>query len=488
MDSPHPVRYNGAGDRWVRVAAASMHVDTTISAATLRTECARFWRVSSEKILALAARWRPEDGAPVVTAGGRYTARGWTDWTRGFQHGSALLHYDATGDACFLDLGRDGTWRDLALHVVHFGVHDHGFNCVSTYGHLWRLMNVGRIAEDPGERRHLELALKVSGCVQARRWTALGSGDGFVHSFNGPHSLFADTIRSMRSLALAHRLGAELIGEQDRRESLLARLAAHLRVTARYTVFYGEGRDIYDAEPGRVAHESLFNPLNGSYRCPATQQGYSPFSTWTRGLAWVLLGFAEQIEFLESLSGADRAAILADELVAVCRRAALAVAGFYLRHTSADGIPPWDTGAPGLVRLGDWRERPADPFNDIEPFDSPAAAIAAQGLLRLGLALRRVGKPDEGRPLEAAGLTVLRTLLSPPWLSETTDHEGLLLHAVYHRPNGWDYIPRGRRIPCGEACMWGDYHLREAVLLAQRLMDGQPVWTFFGTLGDSPPC
>ena len=45
-------------------------------------------------------------------------------------------------------------------------------------------------------RRFLELALKCSGAVQARRWTRIREGGGFIHSFNGPHSLFADTMRS----------------------------------------------------------------------------------------------------------------------------------------------------------------------------------------------------------------------------------------------------------------------------------------------------
>ena len=42
-------------------------------------------------------------------------------------------------------------------------------------------------------------------------------------------------------------------------------------------------RDIYDVR-GRVAHEALFDTLDGSFRAPSTQQGYSPFSTWARGL------------------------------------------------------------------------------------------------------------------------------------------------------------------------------------------------------------
>jgi hypothetical protein len=79
-----------------------------------------------------------------------------------------------------------------------------------------------------------------------------------------------------------------------------------------------------------------------------------------------------------------------------------------------------------------------------------------------------------------AGLTVLRTLLDDPHLSSDPKQEGLLLHSVYHRPNGWDFIPPGANQPCSESSMWGDYHLREAALYVQRLATGGPYYTFFG--------
>jgi hypothetical protein len=65
------------------------------------------------------------------------------------------------------------------------------------------------------------------------------------------------------------------------------------------------------------------------------------------------------------------------------------------------------------------------------------------------------------------------TLLGDPYLSTDPDHQGLLLHSVYHRPNGWDYIPPGRKIPCGESSMWGDYHLLELGLVIRRMIDGK---------------
>ncbi|HON67606.1 MAG TPA: glycosyl hydrolase, partial [Phycisphaerae bacterium] len=133
----------------------------------------------------------------------------------------------------------------------------------------------------------------------------------------------------------------------------------------------------------------------------------------------------------------------------------------------------------GLARMGDYLNRPADPFNDHEPVDSSAAAIAAQGLLRLGHYLQSKGDADAARYTQA-GLTVLNTLLDEPYLSTDTAHQGLLLHSVYHRPNGWDHVPAGRKVPCGESSMWGDYHLREVGLYVQRLAESKPYLTFFG--------
>jgi hypothetical protein len=158
---------------------------------------------------------------------------------------------------------------------------------------------------------------------------------------------------------------------------------------------------------------------------------------------------------------------------------AKAAADFYLEHTPTDGVPYWDTGAPGLAQMGDYLDRPAEPFNDHEPVDSSAAAISAQGLLRLGRWLENHGEPEAGKKYLAAGLTTAKTLFAEPYLSSDPNHEGLLLHSVYHRPNGWDHIPPGRKVPCGEATMWGDYHARELALYLLRLAGQGPYLTFY---------
>ncbi|MDB6111351.1 MAG: ugl [Pedosphaera sp.] len=456
-----------------------LKIDFSLTARKLLPAVRNVFELSAKKIDRLERRWRPDAGAPVFTVKGRYTARGWTEWTQGFQFGSAILQFDATDEGAFLKSGRAATVQRMASHISHIGVHDHGFNNVSTYGNLLRLGHEGRTSPNEWERNFYELALKLSGAVQAARWTQLTPDLGYVYSFNGPHSLFSDTIRSMRALVLGHQLGHCLMGERDARISLLTRMLQHAEATSRYNVYFGRGRDAYDVR-GRVAHESIFNLNDGSYRCPSTQQGYSPFSTWTRGQAWILCGYAEQLEFLATLPGEELAAAgRKKKVLDRFEEVASAVADFWLTQTPTDGIPYWDTGAPGLSKLKNHLDRPSDPFNDHEPVDSSAAVIAAQGLIRLGNYLRSKGQDKNGRRYHLAGLTIAKHLFADPYLSRDMKHEGLILHSIYHRPNGWDYTPPGARVPCGESSMWGDYHARELALMLLREATGKPYYTFF---------
>jgi hypothetical protein len=77
-------------------------------------------------------------------------------------------------------------------------------------------------------------------------------------------------------------------------------------------------------------------------------------------------------------------------------------------------------------------------------------------------------------------LTIANALFDEPYLAREPNHQGLLLHSVYHRPNGWDYIRPGQKVPNGESSMWGDYHARELALLILRETRAEPTLTFFG--------
>ena len=267
-------------------------------------------------------------------------------------------------------------------------------------------------------------------------------------------------------------------GENDVRISMLDRALQHISSTAQYSVFYGEGRDSYDVR-GRTAHEIIFNTKDGNYRCPNSQQGYSGFTTWTRGLAWAICGFAEELEFLQTVADKELQEFgERTKIESMMLKAAKATSDFYLEYTPIDGVPYWDTGAPDLYKLGNYLERPADPFNQYEPVDSTAAAITSQGLLRLGKYLQSKNDAD-GNKYWQAGLTVVNTLLQEPYISTDRNHEGLLLHSVYHWPNRWDHIPKGSAVAQGESSMWGDYHIREVALYLQKLIKKEPYYTFY---------
>jgi len=455
-----------------------IHWSTAPALEDLSAPLTRLFELAGEKAAALDRTYDEAKGSPVYTVGGQYTTRGWTEWTEGFRYGVAILHFDATGDESSLESGRSKTVARMASHVSHTGVHDHGFNNLSTYGNLRRLMLEGRLPDNEWERHFYELALKASGAVQAARWSRR-QGGGYIYSFNGPHSLFVDTVRSCRILMVAHRLGHALMGEGDRAISLLERALQHMESTAKYNVFYGEGRDRFDVR-GRTCHEAIFNMNDGAFRCPNAQQGYSGFTTWTRGQAWATLGFAEELELLDEMDSAAFEPHGGKQAwIELLETAARATADNFIENTPADGVSYWDQGAPNLHRLGDYLDRPADPFNEYEPVDSTASAITAQGLLRLARFLRRRGAEGDAGRYEAAGLVTAQALLTEPYLSVDPNHQGLLLHSIYHEPNGWDHRPVPGKAAHGESSMWGDYHLMELGVYLQRRLENRPYLTFF---------
>ena len=191
------------------------------------------------------------------------------------------------------------------------------------------------------------------------------------------------------------------------------------------------------------------------------------------------MGFAEELEFLTTIPEDEPAFNLPSSVdhdrsggrtawLELFLQAATVTAEFYLANSCTDGIPMWDTGAPNLWRLGDYLTQTSDPYNLWEPVDSSAAVIAAQGLIRLGEYLQARPEDTNGRRYRQAGLTIARTLFQAPYLCEDSEHQGLVLHSVYHRPNGWDYVAPGQKVPNGESSLWGDYHARELALLILR--------------------
>ena len=80
------------------------------------------------------------------------------------------------------------------------------------------------------------------------------------------------------------------------------------------------------------------------------------------------------------------------------------------------------------------------------------------------------------------GGTSLRPLRTPLFFSALRDSTswGVLRLSLRSAGYGWDFIPIGQHVPCGESSQWGDYHLREAALTVQRMAEGKAPYRFDG--------
>ena len=73
-------------------------IDSNLQTSALSSALERFFSLAKTKIAAIDREYDERKGSPVFTVAGKYTTRGWTEWTEGFRYGIAILHFDATGD------------------------------------------------------------------------------------------------------------------------------------------------------------------------------------------------------------------------------------------------------------------------------------------------------------------------------------------------------------------------------------------------------
>ena len=376
--------------------------------AELRQQLEAVIPFAESQLEATCSRWPSTVAAPVHTHDGKWYRPPtlWTDWTPGFLAGQLWILSQRTDKPEWRQLAEEYSLK-LAPRRFDRDVHDLGFLFLSSYGRWYDALS----PDDP-KRDHLRDTLVTAATVQSFRYNAIGS-DEFIYSFNGPQSLFIDIMMNVRLLFWASRHGAS--AEVQRRA------LAHTRTSARYLVRRDGGR--LGAVDGSVSHEAIFNTEagRGEFRCLSTQQGYSPFTCWSRGLAWAIYGFAEAYRYTGESEFRD-----------VAERCAQ----YYLNHTPVTGVPYWDYGAPNIPD---------------EPVDSSAAAIAGCGfhlLSSLGSQEKRAAYSDMCR-------TIAGTLSSPDYLAAGKDgEEGILLHGVYHRGNNWGV---------DASVMWGEYFFLELV-------------------------
>ena len=197
-----------------------------------------------------------------------------------------------------------------------------------------------------GEEKWLPVLRNMSHNLAARFVPAPGvirswDTDNSSYSARGSH---ADSvlviIDNMMNLALL----AHSAADYTHNETLLDIAISHANKT----------RDNHVREDGSTFHVCDYSANTGQLYLCRTAQGLANNSTWARGQAWAIYGFAQMYCFTEDISYLETA---------------MRAANYYVEHLPADGLPFWDFDAPYIP--------------NVTPRDSSAATIAASGLFLL---------------------------------------------------------------------------------------------------------
>lgn len=344
------------------------------------------------------------DFYPMYTKNGKWKHDGpaWTHWCDGFLPGMMWIFVRRAG----LGAPAADWWmqhaerytRALEPRKLDRDVHDLGFIFMSSYYRWYRLT----------QKPELNDVLIQAGQTLSLRFKEKG---GYLRSFVADNSLFIDIMMNVGIIFYAAReTGDEMLREIAMRHSL----------TTRRVLVRGDGS---------TAHEGIFDLETGEFLRQSTQQGWRSDSCWSRGLAWSLYGFGTCYEYSRDPR---------------FRETAEACADYYLAHSPADGVAPWDFQAPPDSR---------------KLVDTSAAAIAAAGLLRL---CRLVSDPMKGHLYWSSAITILRSLCQKHLADQTPGWEGILKGGVYHIH---------KNLGVNESVMWGEYFFVEALDAALRRLE-----------------
>lgn len=316
-------------------------------------------------------------------------------WTQSFWTGMLWLAYELTGDQSFRKLAQyhTGLFQRRLVEEKGLDTHDLGFlyslSCVADY-------------KLTGSQKAKKTAIKAADHL-LKRWKDKGQFIQAWGDINDPENyrLIIDCYMNLPLLIWA----AEVTGNKRYKEVALAHA-----YTAKEVVL----RPDYSTH-----HTFYFDPKTGDPVKGVTAQGYSDTSSWARGQAWAIYGFALCYRWTKDPAFWE---------------AFVHVTDYFIDHLPADQVPYWD-----LVFTDGEEER-----------DSSAGAIAICGMLEMASLVGR----EKGKKYYQVAKRIMDALSNDYTAFDLTEANGLLLHGVYSKPdgNGVD-----------EMQIWGDYFFLEAI-------------------------
>lgn len=345
---------------------------------------------------------------PHITEGQRYEWGENDDWIEGFYIGMMWLAYEYSEESFYKEAAESflANFKDRLDRHVMLDHHDIGFLYSLSTVAQWRVT---------GSEEARAVALKAAETLYARwrpeagiiqAWGSEGDPD------NGGRMII-DCLLNLPLLFWAY----EQTGEQKYYD-----IAYQHALKSQKFLVRGDGSSY---------HTFYFNPKNGHALRGGTHQGYEDGSTWTRGQAWGIYGFALAYRYTKNESFLETSKQLAH---------------YFIQRLPEDHVVYWDFDVP---------------LEQKTPRDSSASAITACGLLEL---LELLDPNDSDRQLfEKVAHDSMKSLVDNYATTDLPDAEGLLKHGSYH--------VRGERAP-DDYMIWGDYYYLEALIRMQKGIKG----------------
>ncbi|MEU2060816.1 glycoside hydrolase family 88 protein [Streptomyces sp. NPDC013455] len=338
-------------------------------------------------------------GFPVGTRFEKWTYSRTGDWVGGFWPGTLWMAWLHSGDDTFRDRAVESA-RNLAPRQYDTSTHDLGFLFYPSWVTAWRLTG-----------------------DDVWRAGAIRAADSLIQRYN-PRGRFIRAWGALSDPANAGRVIIDTMMNLD----LLA-FASRQTGDDRYLDIAVEhaktAQRVFPRPDGSTPHVYDFDPETGAPVGPATVQGYSAASCWSRGQAWGIYGFTTMYRRTGDERFRDTARKLAD---------------YAIGALGPDHVPVWDYRAP------------QQPY-DIK--DASAGAVMACGLLDLHAATGRSTYRD-------TALRVLTALAETCLTRNSARAEAVVARCTRNRP-----AEDGIEI----SLPYADYYLLEGILRVLRPAD-----------------
>jgi unsaturated chondroitin disaccharide hydrolase len=370
-----------------------------LAQAPTRLEVDRALAIAGARLTADTHALRPGQFPAVSDHAGRWRPRPARAWTSGFFPGSLWLMSRNAGHPALAHAASMWT-AALAGQAAQTVSHDIGFEIFTSFGNGYEVTH---------SDAYRQVILQAAATLATRYDPAVGAVRSWGQRGDLTHFLvIVDGLMNNQLLFWAARHGGDPAW-------------AHMGLRDALTV-----RERFIRPDGSVVHLVDFDPVTGAVLAKKNPQAYDRSSTWSRGQAWAVAGFAIAYRETHDVRMLE---------------AARQTAAYFLGHLPSDCIPYWDFDAPGI------------PF---APRDSSAAAIAADGLLSLS-------RLDPDAAARRADLRAAGGLLEALIAHDLPRHgQTLLAHAT----------PNKQTNVFNVGASYGDYYFLDALLRYRQALAG----------------